>query len=59
MVPDLVGENVGGGQVAGRSETGPELLEELEVEIDPIVERAVVGTHPRVGPATAGFGESR
>ena len=59
MVTDLVGEDVGGCQVAGSSESGPKLFEELHVKVDARVERAVVGTHPGIGSTTPGFGESR
>ena len=41
MVAELVGDDVGLGEVAGRAEALVELAEEAEVEVDLAVERAV------------------
>jgi hypothetical protein len=58
VVPYLVREYVGGSQVARGPELGGKLLEEVEVEVDAVVERAVVRSHPSVGSTTAGVGEA-
>ncbi len=54
----LVGEDIGGGEVASGAELGRKLVEELEIEVNAVVERAVVGAHTGVGSATAGVGET-
>src|SRR3954468_8931549 len=54
VVPDLVGEHVGLREVARRLEPPVELVEEAEVDIDPLVERAVEGAGLRAGEPAAG-----
>ena len=47
MVPDLVRDDVGLREIAGRAEAPLELVEEREVDVDALVGRAVEGSHRR------------
>ena len=53
VVADLVGDHVGLGEVAGRAEALAQLVEEAEVDVDLLVERAVEGAGRRARLAAA------
>ena len=53
MVADLMGDDIGQGEVAGRAEALRQLVEEGRVEIDLLVGRAVEGAHRRLRRAAA------
>jgi hypothetical protein len=58
VVADLVRDDVGAGEVAFRTEPALEGLEEVEVEIDPAVARAVERPDRRVGSAAGGVDDT-
>ena len=55
VVADLVGEHVGLREVAGGAEAARELAEEVEVDVDLAVGRAVEGPHRRRGATASGL----
>src|SRR3954447_7333895 len=56
VVAELVRDHVGLGEVAGGLEASVELVEEAEVDVDPLIEWAVERPGLRAGRATAGVG---
>jgi len=59
VVPDLVRDHIGLGEVAGRTEAPRQLVEEIGVEVDAVVVRAIEGPHRRLPGATGGLGPAR
>ena len=60
MVAHLVGDDVGLGEVAGGAEAAVQLVEEGEVEVDPLIGRAIKRPHRRRAEAAGrlhGVGE--
>ena len=51
---DLVGDNIGLRELAGRLEAARQLVEEAEVEIDPLVGRTIERPHRRLADAALG-----
>jgi len=48
---DFMGDDIGLREIAGRAEARRQFLEELEVEIDLLVERAIERSHRRLSGA--------
>ncbi len=64
MVADLMGDDIGLGEIAGRSEAARQLVEEGGVDVDLLVGRAIEGPHRRLRRAAArlvvvGVGDQR
>ena len=59
VVPELVGEHVRLREIARRAEPLLQLVEEAEIEVDPLVERTVERTHHRLGGAAPGISRVR
>ena len=55
MVPDLVSDHIGGGEVAVGAELAFERGEEIGVEVGLLVDRAVEGTCRPARPAAGGL----
>ena len=56
VVPDLVRDDVGLGEVAGRAEAPIQLVEELEIEIDLLIAGTVERAHGALAEATRRLG---
>ena len=56
MVADLVGDHIGLGELARRAEPVGKLAEEAEVDVDPVVARAIERPHRRLAAAAGGLG---
>jgi hypothetical protein len=48
MVPELVRENVGSGEISRCTESPLELVEKSEVEVDSLIQGAIEGAHHRL-----------
>ena len=54
VMPDLVRDDVGAGKFAGRTEALRQFVEKCQVQINPLVARAIERPHRRAGQAAGG-----